>query len=1031
MTTYTGSNGNDTLGGSSGADTLAGGLGNDIYLVNSLRDSIVEAAGAGFDSVRTALLDSSGGFSLLRYANVEALVFTGAGAARLRGNDLDNLIQAGSGSTADTLYGGAGDDTLLGGGGKDRLEGGSGADWLDGGTGADSLIGGSGDDRYFVDNLGDRVFETANAGFDIVESDGIVLDISASRWVNVEGIVHTGSAAVTMVGNAAGNLVQSLSAGADRLLGGAGNDTLDGGAGNDTLIGGIGDDVYQVTAGDAVTEAAGEGEDSFVGLIASINRAGWSGSVENLIYTGATRIALTGNGLDNLIVGGAGANIISAGVGDDVVFGGAGTDSILGGNGKDTLYGGDTGHKLDGVYGDNALFFTQLLDDGVADTLVGGLGDDRYVLDNLDDRVVEAAGGGSDTVVALVDYDLTDAPNVENLVLDGTAWFGAGTAAANILVGSSGENYLDGGAGNDTLLGAVSGGWFGMGGAPTDVLDGGSGADVLIARQSSVLFGGTGDDLYLVDAGYGAVISGSDDGGNDTLIFTNTGSAEAMDGVETLLLYGSGLDVEAQAQAALAVAIGVAGSGSAALYTAFADLTGNDEANAIGGNDSANLLRGLGGNDHIYGFAGNDTLDGGLGVDTLEGGDGGDLYRIDAADSVIETGSGGLDIVESDSVTSYAGYAGIEGLSYTGSTARLFTLGAANTSNDWFSGGSGDDTLRGYAGADTLAGGAGGDSIDGGSGDDSLSGNAGSDLILGGDGNDEIYATAFAANGDGGNDTLLGGAGSDRLQGSDGADSLDGGGGYDQLHGSAGNDTLHGGDDGDYLYGEAGDDVLYGDAGDDSLSGGAGSDLIFGGGGVDTLAGGADADVLYALAPGGGSTAQLWGGESYGGGDNALDLFRFDALSATGYSAGTASFRGGIEIGDFENDADYLWIDGALVGNGDATLGFTQEKDFAGGNFARSAEIVFVRADVDSFSYNWGWSGSIAAAGVTAAIGTADSAFAVGDARLFVVDDGRGSAVFGFVSANADAVVSASELSLLAVVNNDSALTAADFQLFA
>lgn len=84
------------------------------------------------------------------------------------------------------------------------------------------------------------------------------------------------------------------------------------------------------------------------------------------------------------------------------------------------------------------------------------------------------------------------------------------------------------------------------------------------------------------------------------------------------------------------------------------------------------------------------------------------------------------------------------------------------------------------------------------------------DFFSGGSGAD----TVFAAEGD---DEVLGNAGDDLLYGGDNDDTLDGGAGNDALEGNLGADTLSGGD---------GDDTLLGGAGTDILSGGAGDDLI-------------------------------------------------------------------------------------------------------------------------------------------------------------------------------------------------------------
>ena len=125
-----------------------------------------------------------------------------------------------------------------------------------------------------------------------------------------------------------------------------------------------------------------------------------------------------------------------------------------------------------------------------ADQLNGGAGDDRYVIDDAADAVVEAAAEGTDTVFASVDATL--APNVEHLVLIGSAALaGTGNGEANVLVGNAGANALAAGAGNDVLAGALG----------DDRLD-----------------GGAGDDLYLYAQGEGRD-SITDGSGVDTLRF--------------------------------------------------------------------------------------------------------------------------------------------------------------------------------------------------------------------------------------------------------------------------------------------------------------------------------------------------------------------------------------------------------------------------------------------------------------------------------------------------------------------------------
>ena len=415
--TITGNAGNDTLNGGLGADSMAGGTGDDIYFVDNGGDLVAELTGEGTDTVNASI-------SYVMTDNVENLTLTGT-AADGTGNAPDNVI-----------VGDAADNHLFGGAGNDTLAGGDGNDVLDGGAGADAMAGGMGDDVYVVDNAGDLVTEAAGQGTDAVQAS-----ISYALTDNVENLTLTGTAADgtgngldnVITGDAADNHLSGL-AGNDTLAGGDGNDVLDGGAGADSMTGGVGDDVYVVdTAGDVVTEAAGQGTDT---VQASISYA-LGANVENLTLTG-TAADGTGNGLDNVITGDAA---------DNHLYGLAGNDTLAGGDGNDVLDGG-TG----------------------ADAMAGGMGDDLYIVDNAGDLVTEGAGQGTDTVKASISYTL--GANVENLILTGTAADGTGNDLANILTGNAVSNHLNGGAGDDRLVG----------GDGVDFLTGGAGKDVFVAE---------------------------------------------------------------------------------------------------------------------------------------------------------------------------------------------------------------------------------------------------------------------------------------------------------------------------------------------------------------------------------------------------------------------------------------------------------------------------------------------------------------------------------------------------------------------
>jgi Ca2+-binding RTX toxin-like protein len=164
------------------------------------------------------------------------------------------------------------------------------------------------------------VTEAASAGTDEVRTTLASYTLGA----NLENLRYIGTGNFAGTGNTLANV----------LTGGAGNDTLDGGTGIDTLIGGAGDDVYVVdVAGDVVTENLNEGTDQVRTSLASYTLGS---NVENLTFTGTGAFTGTGNTLDNVITGGAGADNLSGAAGNDTLNGGAGNDTMAGGAGNDS-----------------------------------------------------------------------------------------------------------------------------------------------------------------------------------------------------------------------------------------------------------------------------------------------------------------------------------------------------------------------------------------------------------------------------------------------------------------------------------------------------------------------------------------------------------------------------------------------------------------------------------------------------------------------------------------------------------------------
>ena len=178
-----GGDGNDTLKGGIGADELNGGDGNDYYVVDDVKDRVIEtnknAKLGGNDTLETI-------FTYTLDKNIENLVLTGDKNIDGTGNEFINQI---SGNAAENvLKGEAGDDVIFGDKGADTLFGGAGEDVIDGGEGADVINGDAGDD-FLTGGEGSDILNGGD-GDDVAIFNSVQADYQISRIFNEDKSVQ-------------------------------------------------------------------------------------------------------------------------------------------------------------------------------------------------------------------------------------------------------------------------------------------------------------------------------------------------------------------------------------------------------------------------------------------------------------------------------------------------------------------------------------------------------------------------------------------------------------------------------------------------------------------------------------------------------------------------------------------------------------------------------------------------------------------------------------------------------------------------
>ncbi|SPF80391.1 Hint domain-containing protein [Pseudoprimorskyibacter insulae] len=583
----------DSLTGSDGADTLTGGAGNDALLGGGDADTFYLFDGFGNDTITggetgtdldiidltnltgpvtvTYSTPESGtivmGTDTVSFSEIEQILYT----------DFNDTVAGGASTGALSIATGLGGDSVVASDLADSIDAGDGNDIIDGGDGADTLLGGAGDD-------------TINAGEEAVGANDVIYG-----WTGNDSIISTetsGNSADQVYGDAGndyisfqgGNDLLDGGLGADTILGGTGNDTIYGDGGADSLSGGDGADF--LSGGDvdgqepalsvALSASFDDVDNKFTLTTDTGNQLGTiqteatfdlgsdftmsfeaffganDGGADGINWFMHTNDAYAENG--ELYTGGPWQVDNAIRIEFDTHYNGPGfEDGVANEVGKDhtQVYGQyDTGggvvtaatsaaaqvdnledaawHDVSVTWNAATSTLSYSLDSVTLETVVFDVGDangDGFSAQDLTDVL----GGGTDVYFGLMGRtggasNLQEVRNIQLTAVEsgGTNDTLDGGAGNDTLIGADGNDVLTGGTGNDSLVGG-DGNDVLTGGADADILEGGAGNDTITAGEDDVVSGGDGDDVVNVsrdDVAGGTLIASGGEGGEtagDTL----------------------------------------------------------------------------------------------------------------------------------------------------------------------------------------------------------------------------------------------------------------------------------------------------------------------------------------------------------------------------------------------------------------------------------------------------------------------------------------------------------------------------------
>lgn len=563
---------------------LDGGGGNDTFVVDSVGDTVIEAADGGTDIIETFV-------SYTLPDNVENLTIAGVANVVATGNALDNMMR---GLGQGTLDGRAGNDTLI-----------DAQSYLFGrGYGHDTIVeNDTSSAPYFPGGLQDTIYMAADiaptdvswqrSGNDLILNiNGTTDQVTIPSYYNVvfnlgdyrfsPNRYFTGTADINvnpLSYYVAPSQVERVQF-ADGTVWGPGTF-------NATQLGSFYPNVY--------TFGRGEGQDTIVDF--------------DFTSEQPTDILL-------MNVGVSPNDVLAQRVGDNLVLGITGTTDQLtiqshfasvfvqppfAATGRTVkAYQLDLIQFADGTVWDAAAIASMLPIIGTElNDFLQGSGNDNVIL----------GLGGHDTLQGLLGNDRIE-----------------GGPGNDYLEGNEGNDILDGGAGNDTLFGGTGADTylFGRGGGQDNLYDVNFASSEVDAIQLAV-------DVNPADVSVQAGFQ------EDSLVFRIAGTPDQL----TMRFFLSGPEYQIEQ---VAFADGTIWDAAAILARATGlSLSGTEGSDSLRGSPLSDVLDGLGGNDTLIGGAGADTLRGGIGNDELIGrtgsdfligGAGNDTYIFDLGDGI-------------------------------------------------------------------------------------------------------------------------------------------------------------------------------------------------------------------------------------------------------------------------------------------------------------------------------------------------------------------------------------------------------------